>query len=380
MNKKILYVLLLTVITLVNSSFLVANSSLNKAKSRALREIEQKSEFLKRKIEETRAKEKVATGKLIVIQKKLYKTQEQLRKNKNELSSTQNSLQLTEEKLTELKNDYSTLRTDAENRIKQIYQGQRLKMLEILLKTPNLTDFLDMLYYQKLLIAQDKNLLEKLSTQSKEIEHYKDRLAGEKIRIVSIVSVIEKQKTQIAREHASQSDLVQKLRTERASYESAERQIERESQQLIAEINRLIGRGGFDGPSVPGSGAFSYPVRGRLTSPFGMRRHPIFKVVSFHSGVDLAAPYGTVIMASDTGRVIFNGWYGGYGKVVIVDHGMNYSTLYAHLSRATASKGRTIIKGETIGFEGQTGYSTGPHLHFEVRKSGRPQNPLNYLR
>jgi len=379
MDKKIFYGLLLIIVTMANFS-LCAYSSFSKVKSRALREIEQKSEFLKRKIEETKEKEKVATGKLIVIQKKLYKTQEQLRKNKNELSSTQNSLQLTEEKLTELKDDYSTLRVDAENRIKQIYQGQRLKMLEILLKTPSLTDFLDMLYYQKLLIAQDKNLLEKLSTQSKEIGHYKDRLAEEKIRIASIVSVIEKQKMQIAKEHSSQSGLVQKLRTERASYESAERQIERESQQLISEINRLIGKGGFNGPSIPGSGAFSFPVHGRLTSPFGMRRHPIFKVVSFHSGVDLAAPYGTAIMASDTGRVIFNGWYGGYGKVVIVDHGMDYSTLYAHLSRASASRGQTIIKGQIVGYEGQTGYSTGPHLHFEVRKNGRPQNPLNYLR
>ena len=380
MNRKIFCSWLLVIIILINSSFLEAHSSFSRAKSRTLREIEQKSEILKRKIEETKAKEKVATGKLLVIQKKLYKTQEQLRKNKNELSSTQNSLQLTEEKLTELKNDYSTLRSDAENRIKQIYQGQRLKVLEVLLKTPSLTDFLDMLYYQKLLVAQDKNLLEKLSTQSKEIGHYKDRLAEEKIRIANIVNSIEKQKMQIAREHASQSGLVQKLRTERASYESAERQIERDSQQLISEINRLVGRGGFDGSSVSGSGAFSFPVHGRLTSPFGLRRHPIFKVVSFHSGVDLAAPYGTPIMASDTGRVIFNGWYGGYGKVVIVDHGMDYSTLYAHLSRATASRGRTIIKGETVGYEGQTGYSTGPHLHFEVRKNGRPQNPLNYLR
>lgn len=380
MTQKIFFISVLILIVLINSSFLEAHSSFNKTKSRTLKEIEQKSEILKRKIEETKEKEKIATGKLLVIQKKLYKTQEQLRKNKNELFSTQNSLQLTEEKLTELKNDYSALRADAENRIKQIYQGQRLKMLEVLLKTPSLTDFLDILYYQKLLVAQDKNLLEKLSAQSEEIGHYKDRLAEEKIRIANIVNSIEKQKMQIAKEHASQSGLVQKLRTERASYESAERQIERESQQLISEINRLVGKGGFGGSSISGSGAFSFPVHGRLTSPFGLRRHPIFKVVSFHSGVDLAAPYGTAIMASDTGRVIFNGWYGGYGKVIIVDHGMNYSTLYAHLSRATASKGKTIIKGETVGYEGQTGYSTGPHLHFEVRKSGRPQNPLNYLR
>ena len=375
LNMK--YGLLFIVICLLLVNPVFASS---KSKSKVLKDIEQKSEYLRRKIEETKAKEKVATGKLLVIQKKLYTTQEKLRKNKSELQFTQNSLQLTEEKLLELKNNYSVLKSDAQKRIKHIYQGQRMRILESLLKTPSLTDLLDMLYYQKLLIAQDKKLLEQISSQSKEIGNYKDKLAEQKIRIASIVGSIEQQKIQIAKEHAVQSEFLRKLRTERASYEQAERQLERDSQQLIAEINRLVGKGGFNGSSVPGSGIFSYPIRGRLTSPFGLRRHPIFKVVSFHSGVDLAAPYGSPIMASDTGRVIFNGWYGGYGKVVIVDHGMDYSTLYAHLSRINASNGHTVIKGETIGYEGQTGYSTGPHLHFEVRKSGRPQNPLNYLR
>ena len=349
-------------------------------RSRALKEIEEKSEYLKKKIEETRAKEKVAIGKSTEIQKRLSTTQEKLRKNKSKLAATQDGIEQTEGKLLELKHDYSNLKVDAENRIRQIYQGQRLKIIEILLKTPNLTDLLDYLYYQKLIITQDKNLLEQLFKQSKEIQDFKDQLAQQKIKIANIVSDIEEQKTVIAKEHASQSKLVDKLRTERTSYEQAERQLERESQQLIADINRLVGKDSFSGYTLPGSGIFAYPLRGRLTSPFGLRRHPIFKVVSFHSGVDLAAPNGTPIMASDSGRVIFNGWYGGYGKVVIVDHGMDYSTLYAHLSRTSVSRGKNIQQGDIVGYEGQTGYSTGPHLHFEVRRNGRPQNPLNYLR
>ncbi|OGI18701.1 MAG: hypothetical protein A3B68_03405 [Candidatus Melainabacteria bacterium RIFCSPHIGHO2_02_FULL_34_12] len=362
------------------SSMLPCESAKSKkTKSHTLKEFEEKSLYLKRKIEETRQKEKVAVSRLTVIQKKLYTTQEQLRRNKFKLSSTQNDLELTQEKLTYLKSDYANLREDSAERIRQIYQGQRLRVLEVLLRTPNLTDFLDALYYQKLVVKQDRDLLHRLEEQSKTIESYKDILARQKLKYANIVSDIEFQKRKIAKEHQQQSVLVSKIRTERASYEQAERQLERDSQQLISEINRLVGYEGFAG-TVNGSGIFSYPVRGRLTSPFGPRRHPIFKVVSFHSGVDLAAPFGTPIMASDSGRVIFNGWYGGYGKVVIVDHGMNYSTLYAHLSRASAGRGKTIVKGETIGYEGQTGYSTGPHLHFEVRKNGRPQNPLHYLR
>lgn len=375
--KKLITVLIAILFIINPINFVIASA---KPKPRTLKELEEKGEYLRRKIEETKAKEKVAIGKLTQIQRKLYNTQELLRKNKSKLINTQNDLSNTETQLSELKFDYARLKVEAENRIRQIYQGQRLKILETLLKAPNLTDFLDILYYQKLLIAQDKLLLEKLSTQSKEIEEHKEKLAKQKIKIAHIVKDIEDQKRQISREHQEQSFLVSKLRTERATYEKAERQLERESQSLIAEINRLVGDDAFSGSFTPGSGIFSYPVRGRLTSPFGYRRHPIFKVVSFHSGVDLAAPYGTPVMASDNGRVIFNGWYGGYGRVIIVDHGMAFSTLYAHLSRATANRGKSIQKGETIGYEGQTGYSTGPHVHFEVRKNGRPQNPLNYLR
>lgn len=354
--------------------------SVGGAKTRALKEIEEKSAYLKRKIAETRAKEKVAINKLTEIQSKLYQTQRKLRENKSKLSLTQYDLSQTEEKLLGIKSNYSILRVEAENRIRQIYQGQRLRILEVLLKTPNLTDFLDTLYYQKLLIAQDKDLLENINKQSKEIEDYKERLAEQKIKIASVVGEIEKQKSQIAQEHNVQSVLVRKLRTERGTFEQAERQLERESQQLVADINRLIGKEATGGYSLPGTGVFAYPLRGRLTSPFGMRRHPMFKVVSFHSGVDLAAPLNTPIMASDSGRVIFTGWYGGYGKVVIVDHGKDYSTLYAHLNSTATSVGRTVNQGDVIGYEGRTGYSTGPHLHFEVRKSGRPQNPMRYLR
>lgn len=349
-------------------------------KTRSLRELKEKGEYFRKKIVETKAKEDVAVGRLTEIQRKLYKTQLKLKENKYKLYNTQNDLEFTQDKLLDLKHNYSKLKVDAENRIRQIYQGQRLRVLEILLRTPSLTDFLDTLYYQKLLIAQDRNLLEKISRQSKEIENYKDQLAVKTIQIANIVNEIEHQKKQIAKEHSAQSVLVDKLRTERTYYEQAERELERDSQQLISEINRLVGSGQFSGPGVPGTGIFAYPLRGRLTSPFGPRRHPIHGVVSFHSGVDLAAPYGTPIKASDRGRVIFNGWYGGYGKVVIVDHGMDYSTLYAHLSSARASRGRSIEQGEVVGYEGRTGYSTGPHLHFEVRKHGRPQNPLNYLR
>ena len=129
---------------------------------------------------------------------------------------------------------------------------------------------------------------------------------------------------------------------------------------------------------------FLMPVSGaRVTSPFGWRVHPIFKKKIFHSGIDYGVPYGTPIKASNAGQVIFSGWYGGYGKVVILDHGsctgQPTTTLYAHMSRQAVSVGQSVTRGQVIGYVGSTGYSTGPHLHFEVRINGKPQNPNNYL-
>lgn len=128
-------------------------------------------------------------------------------------------------------------------------------------------------------------------------------------------------------------------------------------------------------PKGIGSGYFSWPVSGaRITSGFGPRWG------STHTGVDLAITLGTPVRASDEGRVVFAGWNsGGYGNLIKVDHGNGYQTWYAHLSKIYVRNGEVVSKGEVIGAVGSTGNSTGPHLHFEVRISGSPKNPLKYL-
>ncbi len=113
-----------------------------------------------------------------------------------------------------------------------------------------------------------------------------------------------------------------------------------------------------------------------ITSGFGIRFHPILKKYRPHHGVDYAAPYGTKVRSVGDGKVIFAGWRGGYGKTVIIRHGKGYITTYAHLSRIYVKKGQNVKQGQIIGAVGSTGLSTGPHLHFEVRRHGRLLNPL----
>lgn len=132
--------------------------------------------------------------------------------------------------------------------------------------------------------------------------------------------------------------------------------------------------------NIPTSkGGFAYPVKySGISSPFGNRFHPVLKRYILHTGVDLVAKY-IPVRASKEGVVSFAGYMNGYGKIIIIKHANNFETRYAHLSVISTKVGEKVNKGELIGKSGNSGRSTGPHLHFEIRKNGVPQNPMKYL-
>ena len=118
---------------------------------------------------------------------------------------------------------------------------------------------------------------------------------------------------------------------------------------------------------------------GQITSPFGYRTHPIRGTVIYHSGIDIGVDYGTVVPAADSGTVTYSGWMQGYGYFVMIDHGDGIVTCYGHNQELLVEEGEKVSKGQAISLAGSTGDSTGPHLHFEVRVNGIPQNPVNYV-
>jgi murein DD-endopeptidase MepM/ murein hydrolase activator NlpD len=125
------------------------------------------------------------------------------------------------------------------------------------------------------------------------------------------------------------------------------------------------------------SATMRLPVSGRVTSGFGERFHPILGYARMHKGVDLAASYGAPIAAAAPGKVIAAGWAGGYGREVVIAHGGGIQTRYGHMSRLAAAVGQTVSQGQVIGYVGSSGLSTGPHVHYEVLKNGRPVNPMS---
>jgi murein DD-endopeptidase MepM/ murein hydrolase activator NlpD len=132
---------------------------------------------------------------------------------------------------------------------------------------------------------------------------------------------------------------------------------------------------------VSASGSYSTQTIGKdslvVTSPFGYRIHPVTGVPAMHTGVDLRAALGESVGASMAGTVVFAGYHGGYGNIVVVDHGRGLLTFYGHLSEIQATLGQRVLAGQTVGLAGSTGRSTGPHLHYEVRVNGTPQNPFS---
>jgi murein DD-endopeptidase MepM/ murein hydrolase activator NlpD len=148
--------------------------------------------------------------------------------------------------------------------------------------------------------------------------------------------------------------------------------------RLTAALTGLQGLGWRAG--VPGPHGLAWPIDGRPGSGFGPRLHPIHNVVRPHQGVDVGAPTGQPVVAAAAGVVAHAGPRGGYGITVIIDHGAGLSTLYAHLSALDVRQGQSVNQAQLIGRAGSTGQSTGPHLHFEVRDGGRPQDPMRYYR
>ncbi len=153
-----------------------------------------------------------------------------------------------------------------------------------------------------------------------------------------------------------------------------EDQLLAQSQTLTDIINGASGGG-------QGTGSMVWPAGNRslVTSPFGWRIHPILGVKRLHTGIDIGVGYGTAIVAVDSGKVIYAAAMSGYGNTTIVDHGGGVSSLYAHQASLAASYGVSVRRGQVIGYVGSTGFSTGPHLHFEVRSGGNPVDPLGYL-
>lgn len=338
----------------------------------------------KKEIKKLKLLEKIETNKLYKNQQKLEYTQHSLQRNKKQYSNAQTEMKTLETKLDRLLIEHRKHLAYTSKRIVQIFKHKRNSYIEFLLNSNDINAFLDRLYFENIIISHDRKKLRETKTVAREILALKGRIELQKKNLETSIANINRQQEDIQVAISRNERLIEKLKTDRATWEKAERDLAKQSRAISQMINTEVSKTQKEGVSISVTGGFVKPVPGRITSPFGSRIHPIFKRRIFHSGIDIGAPYGTPIKAANSGRVIFVGWYSGYGKVVIIDHGniggLPTTTLYAHMSTTIAKQGSHVAKGQIIGKIGTTGYSTGPHLHFEVRQKGNPVNPLSFIR
>ena len=322
--------------------------------------------------------ETLETNKLYKNQQRLENATKNLTHSKKQYKSAETQLAEAERNLNAVMSEYSATELQSQNRIRQIFKKQRKGMFQLLLATTDINTFLDRIYFQNILTKNDKKKMAYLQEKSRRIALLRNQIEQQKTIIAYSIKNINTQQQYIQGAISKNESSIQKYRTNRAYYEKAERELAKQSEALGYMINKNT-----QNSTVKVVSGFMKPIAGPITSPFGYRTHPIFKKTIFHSGIDIGGINGGKIRASNSGKVIYSGWYGGYGKVVIIDHGningQHITTLYAHMSNYIVSTGTNVLKGQVIGYEGSTGYSTGHHCHFEVRLNGTPKNPLNYI-
>ncbi len=342
-----------------------------------LRNVEKKIRYYKHEIKKKESQKRTVMGQLYSTQRDLAGTQTNLTRNKIKLMDAQTDLNLTVERLNRTQKQLERRETLLKRRVVDIYEGEGLDYINVVLGASNMWSFLTRTYYLQRIIDSDTSLIRQIKADKSAIEKDKARKAQRVGEISSLQAKLELQRNKIAALADSQQQMVSSIEHSKDLIENALDEQEAKSREIEAQIRQYqTTRKGRLSYARKFSGGLSMPCSGRITSPFGYRVHPITHKYKLHTGVDISVPCGTSICSAADGEVIMAGWMGAYGYAVVIDHGGGISTLYGHNSRLLVRRGQHVSRGQVIAKSGSTGYSTGPHCHFEKRVDGTPVNPL----
>lgn len=352
-----------------------------------LEDIQKEREETKEKIEEVKKTEKQYITEVDKVEKQLLGAlseldglNQKLADAKSEVDKATIELVLKEEELKKIEDELGERIKILNDRVAAIYKnGGNNNVLEVLFKSEDFLDFISKLKLMNLFAEQDtQNILmvkEKRNATigiKKSIIDLREKQEEYKSDVEELVAQAEQKANEIDGIYNEKKNLLSQTTANKNALIHMEKQLEIRE----AEVTRILES--YKYGSAP-SGKFAWPVIGTITSGFGNRYHPILGYNRFHSGIDIAAPYGTLVKAADGGQVIQAAYSGGYGYSILIYHGGGFATWYAHLSSFAVSAGQMVQRGQVIGLVGSTGLATGPHLHFEVRINGVPQNPRAYL-
>lgn len=317
-----------------------------------------------------------AESRLNSLNDNIQSTAERVSYNEEQLSIAATRLKDLQAALAIAEQDFQDQQFATIARLRFLQRQQGSQGWAVLLQSKNLNDFLDRRRQLKLVYGSDRQILFGLKEKADDLDRQRQNIERQKNDIALLTQQLLLQKAEYEAQATEQKTLVSRLQDDRQALEAAEAQLARDSENIGALIQQRIAAAQVP---IRGTGQMVFPVNASITSTFGTRVHPILGYRRFHAGIDFGAASGSPIWAADSGVVIFAGWYGGYGRAVIINHGEGITTLYGHASQVYVVEGQTVEQGQAIAAVGSTGLSTGPHLHFEVRQNGTPVNPAGYL-
>ena len=313
------------------------------------------------------------------LDESIQSTQESLDKLKNEITVKEKEIQQKQEELDIITKKYDTQKELLDARLVAMYETENTNYLDVVLGSNSISDFISSYYLISELASYDVDLLELVENQRKEIEQKNLELNAQKSKLEQ--EKASQQKTQIALSNTKllRQNYIDKLSQEEQELQAKIDEYNNQINEIESEIKKLALTVSF-GEDYRG-GTMQWPINGHytITSNYGMRTHPITGIYKLHTGVDISATIGDDFTAMADGIVVKAEYNSAYGNMVIIDHGGGVQTLYAHGSQIIAQVGQEVKAGDVVLKVGSTGYSTGPHAHFEVRVNGNPVNPLDYV-
>ncbi len=281
------------------------------------------------------------------------------------------------------------------SRVRAMEENGNYGFLALILKATDLGEFLTAMDDIGEIMESDRQLEDAYIAAREHTEEVKAEYEAYKAELEAKQETLKAEQVELQKQIDEATDLIAQLlediegnSEELAALQAAQDAAQEEIDQLVAELEEqkrqeaaANGGGSTGNGSVTGTGSFIWPCPSctYITSRVGYRWHPVTGVWKYHSGLDIGASYGASIIAADGGTVILAGVNGGYGNCVMIDHGNSYITLYGHMSSIAVSVGQTVSQGDTVGYVGSTGVSTGPHLHFEIRQNGVYLDPENWF-
>ena len=250
--------------------------------------------------------------------------------------------------------------------------------LELLLSSESFSEFFVNLETIKEITEHDTGIINEMVSLKNEVEAAKAVIESRKNEQEEARNIASQKENALQKKLEEKEALAKELEKDIEKYKKVYDDARRQEEALKASLSSSLSSSS-NSQYLGGEFCWPAPSYVKISSSYGYRNHPIFGVRKFHSGVDLAAPGGSNILAATDGTVKMAGWNGGYGNCVVIDHGGGVSTLYGHASRLLVSKGQKVTKGQVIAKVGTTGNSTGNHLHFEVLINGKTTDPMPYI-